>query len=189
MRTTISCIAMATIIVLATSCKNQPSVPGAGVAVIDSTHTLDSLISSVLYKASIAKQNIALYDSICNNTFVGIKPVANKSYTIRAIDLLLAMGISGKYADSALCKYKYARAIIGYDRVAGYQLFLVPVVGANLKIPIAGSNVYLDSLGNGINPISTKNSTGNEYVLDLNAPCPNTCGSDDAVLTADHKKP
>lgn len=134
---------------------------------------LDS-VPAVLASLTSAKANIKAYDSICRIQF---KTVPIKSFTVRAVDLFGAMGMPGKYADNSICKYPHIRVYLGYDvKLSTFKLYVVPVEGADLVKNIPGKDIILDKNGN---PITLKGKIGDgdddEYVLDLNAPCPNTC--------------
>lgn len=172
---------MAIIIVSASSCNNRPSASGAA----NNLKLSDTTVSTVLYKAADALKNIAIYDTLSKKYLKMEAPI--NSFTINAVDLMAALGIP---ANTVNPKFNYVRAILGFDSLAGFKLFLVPVVGANLSLGNAGRNVYLNSNGIANDTINSANfATGNEYVLDLNAPCPKTCPPSDAVLTPGYKKP
>ena len=95
-----------------------------------------------------------------------------KCFTVRAQDLLMAMGID--YSQLNL-PYSHVRAYLGYH-LGSFKLFFVPVQGASLCAkPVAqgGADIMLDTLGN---PDTLQNVANNSLrVLDLNVPCPNVC--------------
>ncbi|MEO5912319.1 MAG: hypothetical protein ABIP95_15640 [Pelobium sp.] len=134
---------------------------------------LDS-VPAVLASLKSTKANIKAYDSICRIQF---KTIPIKSFTVRAVDLFGAMGMPGNYADNSICKYPHIRVYLGYDVKLGvFKLYVVPVEGADLAKGISGKDVILNKKGI---PITKKenmiNGGNDQYVLDLNAPCPNTC--------------
>lgn len=107
------------------------------------------------------------YDSLWTALFkTGEPPI--RAYTIRAQDLLESMGMSPSYAsDSTICKFNHVRVYIGLDANYKFKLYFTPVKNADLCNGNGGMDVILpDSI-----------SSTPQYVLDLNAPCPNTCGS------------
>jgi hypothetical protein len=115
---------------------------------------------------------------MCRHHLDGVVPI--KAYTLRAEDLLGALGIPAEYADSSITKYKHARVYLGYKKGKGFKLFILPVYGADLSgkdtsLWKGGYDVYLNKEGLPIPPNSDKSTSDGEYVLDLNAPCPNTC--------------
>jgi hypothetical protein len=150
-------------------------------------------LDSVLVRADRAKRNMAFYDALVNKVFHEI-PI--ESFTIRAQDLLAAMGLSNSLLPAA--PYKYVRVYLGYDSVkteqrpAGFRLYIVPVVDANLDhgANIGGRDLMMDSTGHAlINTTSKKLSEETEYVLDLNAPCPRTCPELDGLSKKIFKQP
>ncbi len=137
-----------------------------------------------------AHNDIQLFDSL-SKAYLG-DSIPIRAYTIRAVDLLGAMGMPGELADSSLCKYKYIRVYLGYRRNVGFKLYIVPVQDANLAQLKGGIDIMLNSEGKGLpfNKPKTGFYNEEEYVLDLNAPCPNTCATDPSPLTATvSKKP
>jgi hypothetical protein len=153
-------LAFICLITLFASC----TVPKAETEKNDRAHSVlrsraDFRVSSVHFSLEQARKNVFSYDSICRITLHGI-PV--RAYTVRALDLIEVLGLDP--ADTSLCKFKHARAYLGFDSKGQFKLYLTPVVGADLdKEPlIPGRDTILrDDAG--------------EFVLDLNAPCPMTC--------------
>ncbi len=196
MRTSIHCIIIAIIMVLASSCKNQhKELPGTGNGIVNQkpNKNLDPAFN-IFYKRSTAWGNILSYDSLCAKylgTPLWAPPV--NAFTIRAEDLLGALGMPQGFADSAFCKYKNARVYLGFDPIAKtFKLFVLPVKNANLNSNpmIGGEDVFVDSTGNPIDRSLIKNASQTQYVMDLNAPCPNTCAStESSLLIPDTKKP
>jgi|GEM_PF-1448090 len=182
MKTTSVNILLVIGLVLAIACNNKSSEKNYVDPMPAAQLPLDS-ISQVLCGLSTARSNIRSYDSICK--VLGDSATQIKAYTIRAVDLLGALGMPGNLADSSVCKYKHIRVYIGYRPKVGFKLFIVPVDSAQLSRnnntpSIAGTDVILDSLGkcykghhHGSKGLLT--AYDNQYVLDLNAPCPNTC--------------
>jgi hypothetical protein len=97
-----------------------------------------------------------------------------RSYTIRAEDLVEAMGIPHECAEQA--KYKDIRVYLGIDGQNKFRLLLTPVEGADIEHGVAGDDVILDGqFVSGNNP-SGDMQTG-RYVMDFTGPCPNSCSS------------
>nr|WP_295870510.1 hypothetical protein [uncultured Chitinophaga sp.] len=166
----------------AAGCQQQPSPdnrqPDAPPK-IDCSQNNDD-VGRVLANLVAARRNIYSYDSLCRRHWEGIPPV--ESYTIRAVDLLAAMGMPTDLADSAMCRFKHVRVYLGFQDKVGFKLYIVPVANACLqgKDPAkwdAGRDVILNKKGNPIIvPLdSTAIAEDDKYVLDLNAPCPKTC--------------
>lgn len=93
-----------------------------------------------------------------------------RAYTISGHDMLQVMG-----ADTAVmrqCVYDSCRAYLGYDSNHNFKLYLTPI--KNQK------DVFLN-----FNPRKRVNSVpdNGSYVLDLIAPCPNTCDTASALYT------
>ncbi|NML37718.1 hypothetical protein HHL17_10985 [Chitinophaga sp. G-6-1-13] len=167
---------------VAAGCQNQPS-PGSNKPdtppKTDCSQTPDNA-GRVLANLVTARRNIYSYDSLCHKHWDGIPPI--ESYTIRAVDLLAAMGMPTDLADSAMCRFKHIRVYLGFQDKVGFKLYIVPVTGACLqdKNPskwTAGRDVILNKDANPIIvPIdSAAIAETDRYVLDLNAPCPKTC--------------
>lgn len=96
-----------------------------------------------------------------------------KSFTVRAIDLIRALGMDIKYKENA--KYKYVRVYIGMDESPQqFRLFLTPVVDANLDtIPAKPGKDRI--LYKRIKDADGNLLTDEGYVMDFAMPCPNTC--------------
>jgi hypothetical protein len=103
------------------------------------------------------------------------------AYTIRAEELLAAMGI-----DSNLVKgkigYNHIRVYPAYRKGIGFKLYIYPVEGANLSKGIGGYDMVFDKNGKITGRKKGKaywlqGADGDEdgYGLDLNTPCPTTC--------------
>lgn len=106
-----------------------------------------------------ALANVKHYLDSCNE-FLGGAPI--KAYTIHANDMLMALGID---PDSVNCRYTHARVYLGLDSANHFKLYFTPVVGADLDPSVM--NAGRDSI--------LTDQDGNRFVMDLNAPCPNTC--------------
>lgn len=136
--------------------------------------------SSLLVPAALAKEDIADFDSIATITLNGNNihkslstQIPVKAFTIRAEDLLLAMGISD-YINIDACND--IRVYMGFNEPENqFKLYVVPVVFGSHATE-AGRDAFLNNKGDIANllPCSTDSTTG-LYVLDLNAPCPNLC--------------
>ncbi|WP_160717499.1 hypothetical protein [Chitinophaga solisilvae] len=173
--------ALLLIIVAAMGC-NRPSPektnPAATITTNDCGQATDS-VNRVMASWSVAQEDMAAYEKLCKSHGEEI-PV--KGYTIRAVDLLAAMGMPPELADSPDCRFKHIRVYIGYRKKMGFKLYISPVDGACLKGSDpskwqAGMDVLLDKHANPVPAgIDTPRLTSlNTYVLDLNAPCPKTC--------------
>ena len=136
-------------------------------------------VDSVLTRASTADSGKSYYYALCDTVFKE-RDTPLISYTIRAQDLLAAMGLSANVLDSVT--FKYVRVYLGYakndgrHRLKGFRLYINPVQGADLDgNPVSpGIDIMLDSLGHPI--LDRKGAvSATPYVLDLNAPCPKTC--------------
>jgi hypothetical protein len=150
------------IMLIAAGCTSHPAVVN---------EKKDSKVSKVLYRLDSAVENITSFDSLSREYLDDSIPV--KAFTIRAEDLLDAMGMSASLVDSASCKYKHIRVYLAYRPRVGFKLFIVPVKGAHLEEHVAGEDMLLDSTGQ---VVHNKGLAAQKlYVLDLNAPCPNTC--------------
>lgn len=148
----------------------------------------DSL-KHILVKTEAAQRYVRKYESICRDTLkLGNTPI--KAFTIRYEDLLAAMGISSIDPDSV--KHKHIRVYLGYDSTdhvhAGFKLLILPVdsaytSGDDTSKWKGGYDVLLDSTGKPIKygPGGKTTVTVTPYVLDLNAPCPNTCSVNSTV--------
>ncbi|MEI3800356.1 MULTISPECIES: hypothetical protein [unclassified Chitinophaga] len=167
---------------LAVGCKNQPSAGTAkpGPATKNDCNQVTDSVGRVLVNLVTARQRIQSYDSLCRLHWKGAEPI--EAYTIRAVDLLAAMGLPPELADSSICRFKHIRVYLGFQDKVGFKLYVVPVDNACMKgkDPAkwnAGTDVILDKDANPI--LANIDSTGiaayDKYVLDLNAPCPNTC--------------
>jgi hypothetical protein len=93
-----------------------------------------------------------------------------RAYTISGHDMLQVMG-----ADTTVmkqCIYDSCRAYLGYDSNHNFKLYLTPI--KNQK------DVFLN-----FNPRKRVGSVpdNSSYVLDLIAPCPNTCDTASALYT------
>lgn len=126
------------------------------------------LDSAVLY--------INRYDSIAQAILKNPAPV--RAYTVRAADLLEALGLP----ENIKTKYKHVRAYVGMDLNNQFRLFFTPVEGASIHETNPGKDIILKGAftrglrgDTGIDATVIQNG---EYVLDFTAPCPNTCPSD-----------
>lgn len=83
-----------------------------------------------------------------------------RAYKISAMDMLEVMGIDSAAVPAP--QYQFCRAYLGMDATGKFRLYLTPV--------IADTDVFY-------NPDSAHavRAQSNSYVLDLIAPCPNTC--------------
>lgn len=139
-------------------------------------------VKQVLCPLHTAVDDVKAFAKLCQDS-LGTVPI--KAFTIRSEDLLAALNLPTSLVDSVyngdtVCHH--VRVYLGY-RVAGegtgFKLFIVPVKGANLSGNDtswrAGIDIMLNSSGGPITHASKKSAAGDEYVLDLIAPCPKTC--------------
>lgn len=111
-----------------------------------------------------ARMNIKHYVDSCYTFFndsLGYQKVDTvnsiiRSYKVSNNDLLSVLGLS----PYTVCKYYGCRVYIGLDTSSQFKLYLTP----------------LDSTGEDV--ILKNPNTRKRYLLDLNAPCPSTCGKD-----------
>ncbi len=110
------------------------------------------------------------YDSVSKANLQGSIPI--KAFTIRAADLLQALGLPEKTP----VNYTHARVYLGMDKNNQFRLFFTPVEGASIKNGIAGQDVILKGPHkHGLADADNSLATDGSYVLDFTAPCPNTC--------------
>jgi hypothetical protein len=109
-----------------------------------------------------AAKNVHHYDSISQKY---LKEIPVKSFTIRSVDLLEAMGMP--ITDT---KFKHVRIYLGLNDGNDFKIYLTPVVGANLSAnpPIAGKDHILTGKYHGL-------GGSGPYMLDFAQPCPKTC--------------
>lgn len=106
---------------------------------------------------------------------------ALKAYTVRASELLAAMGIDTNLVKGQVA-YNHIRVYPGYDKEQGYKLYILPVEDADLVKGLGGFDMVFNKDGKVIGRRSgwgglSKAADGDSswYGLNLNAPCPNTC--------------
>lgn len=147
--------------VLVFSCKDPDNTPPQQGTVPDKQVQLmsSSVITMDTVPLASALANVKHYLDSCTK-YLGEAPI--KAYTIHANDMLMALGIN---PDSVHCGYTHARVYLGLNPDNEFKLYFTPVVGANLDPSVmdAGRDTILSD------------ADGNLYVMDLNAPCPNTC--------------
>jgi hypothetical protein len=168
-------------LMIAAGCHDQP-VANAGAA--NSNNPAEKKIpdnpSRVAYLLTEAKKDIREFDQLCKDSLKGIIPV--EGYTIRAEDLLAALGLDPTLVNSDTCMYHHVRVYLGFKKDHGFKLFIVPVEGADLSGPDStwkgGTDIMLDSTGTPrCRGSKVHLASSEEYVLDLNAPCPTTCST------------
>lgn len=123
----------------------------------------DSLTTAIQNVQSFVKK----FDNSGKSNFV-------RAYTISSSDLIQVLGLS----DSITSPFDGCRAYLGYNgKDSLFKLYLTPVIG--------GQDVFLNfTVKNGVTSAPNKSS----YVLDLIAPCPNTCDSLSPLFTGSMKK-
>lgn len=157
-KTIITCSLFLTAFFAVLSCNNSVSKN-------DGTST----VAIASHKAPIdtVTKNIQHYVDSCYTLFndsITIKGVEHpadsiiRAYTVSGNDLLSVLGLSA----SQKCTFDSCRVYIGLDYSNKFKLYLTPIKN--------GRDTIL------------KDSDNNEYLLDLNAPCPSTCGGMDSRL-------
>ncbi|MBS1772059.1 MAG: hypothetical protein JST82_04320 [Bacteroidetes bacterium] len=150
-----------------------------------------SVDTSLLVSAVIAQKDIAFFDTLCMKYITypsGYDSQANnipiKGFTIRAEDILAAIGIS----DSVPHQFDDIRVYLGYNQSQNkFKLYILPVDKANIADSISGTDVLLNRNGDPVPGPHDKPLT-DKYVLDLNAPCPSLCDVNSPLLNANNNK-
>lgn len=121
-----------------------------------------------------AEKNINYYDSIARE-YLKTDPI--KSFTVRSVDLIEAIGLSPDV--DSIAKYKHVRIYLGLDSANKFKMYLTPVTGAKLSKGIAGKDVILDGPYEGIPDSNGEVSESDgQYMMDFTKPCPTTCPED-----------
>jgi hypothetical protein len=172
-------------LIIATGCNQQPFGKTEKVTLTkkdDCGQAMDNA-SLVLCHLTTAREHTGAYDRLWRRQH-GKDATPIHAFTIRAVDLLAALGMSPTLADDSSCRFKHIRVYMGYDSLkAGFKLYIVPVDGACLKgenssMWYAGTDVFLDKHATPVMAVDSGSNgmaSTDTYVLDLNAPCPNTC--------------
>jgi len=137
----------------------------------DTTTTLYAVpYDSALRNMARFDKKMRIYDSLVVKALnkKGPVKVPIRAFTIRAVDLLEALGLPA--ADTTRVAYDHVRIYFGMDANDGFKLYLTPVDSADLSShpPQAGVDVILKGKYRGL-------GDDGEYVFDFAAPCPNTC--------------
>lgn len=145
-------------VLLFSACQNTPTETAAEPEKKAPTAVAATSMDTVPLATAI--QNIKHYQDSCLAFFNNNIPI--KAYTIHADDMLMALGIDPSTVE---CQYSHARVYIGLNDSSEFKLYFTPVVDANLQpdVMAAGRDTILSD------------ADGNKFVMDLNAPCPNTC--------------
>lgn len=143
---------------------------------------IDSIVQ-VLRSADSARADIAYFDTVSAAllTQAGDSAAINynapiKAFTVRAVDLLAAMGMNP--ADAPTPQYDHIRVYLGFNKQAGqFKLYMVPVQNAQIENNQAGTDFVLNAQGGPVQPppVYEPGFLNDKFVLDLNAPCPNLC--------------
>lgn len=144
-------------VVLLSACQNSSTETAAEPKKADKNAVATTMDTVPLETALI---NIKHYQDSCKAFFNNTVPI--QAYTIHAQDMLMALGIDPATVE---CQYSHARVYIGLNDSSEFKLYFTPVVGADLQP---------DAMNAGRDTI-LKDADGNQFVMDLNAPCPNTC--------------
>jgi len=115
-------------------------------------------ITSHMASIDTVEKNIQHYVDSCDAFFQNSDDSIIRAYTVSGIDLLSVLGLSA----TQRCTFDSCRVYIGLDYSNKFKLYLTPIKNGKDTILI--------------------NSRGKEYLLDLNAPCPSTCGGMDSRL-------
>ena len=126
------------------------------------------IVSLTSHKDSLTK--VLEHVHRCYSVFDSTDHELLRAYTISGHDMLQVMG-----ADSAVmkqCIYDSCRAYLGYDSTHNFKLYLTPVKNQR--------DVFLN-----FDPRKRISNVpdNSSYVLDLIAPCPNTCDTESALYT------
>lgn len=166
-KTIIACSLFLTAFFAILSCNNSVTKDGG---------TSTAAITPHMTPIDTVTKNIQHYVDSCYSIFndsltiKGVKHPADsiiRAYTVSNIDLLSVLGLPLSDADS--CLYSECRVYIGLDYKNKFKLYLTPIKNGK-------DTILLDS-------------KGKEYLLDLNAPCPSTCGGMDSRLYPKARKP
>lgn len=90
-----------------------------------------------------------------------------RAYKISAVDMMEVMGID---STAVRPKYSFCRAYLGLETTGNFKLYLTPVVG--------NYDVFFNDSSS-----QAGKAQRNSYVLDLIAPCPNTCDTISPLYT------
>jgi hypothetical protein len=146
---------------LLTACADNSTPPAGDTVAVPVTPPVVYEVSTMdTVPLEEALADIKHYQDSCEGFFNGAVPI--RSYTIHASDMLMAMGLDPSTVE---CPFTHARVYIGLNDSSHFKLFFTPVIGAELKGGVM--NPGRDTI--------LRNADGNQYVMDLNAPCPNTC--------------
>jgi hypothetical protein len=181
MKRILSCLVLAAGLITVAGCTNTPKES----TVKEGPVPPPDNIKHVLSPLKTAKDDIRAFVKLCQDS-LGTVPI--RGYTIRAEDLLDALGLPPSLVDSNFngdTVNRHVRVYMGYRKTGppadtGFKLFIVPVNGANISgnDPAAwkaGIDLMLDSNGKAIKRGTQKGAAEDEYVLNLIAPCPKTC--------------
>jgi hypothetical protein len=148
-------------------------------------HCNDSSISYYAVPKNEAIKSIKYYQKIAKEKFQGTIPI--RGFTIRTADLLEVSGMP--VPDTVYTRYAYVRMYLGLDSASNlFKIFLTPVDSANLNVtpPIAGKDVILNGPYSRSVKVKVKGDVDDgDYVLDLSAPCPNSCDDESPFYMAD----
>lgn len=144
--------------VLFSACQNTTDAPSAPEKAEQPAPVTATTMDTVPLETAL--MNIKHYQDSCAAFFNGTVPI--RAYTIHAEDMLLALGIDPSKVE---CRYSHARVYIGLNDSSRFKLYFTPVLDADL---------HPDAMNAGRDTI-LRDADGNQFVMDLNAPCPNTC--------------
>ncbi len=138
-------------------------------AISDSVIDCASLQIGELCPVQIARQWKANYqnyqDSLLKAAGQSFRPFAS-AFTFQTNDLLVALGIP----TTTKTNYRHVRGYFGIDENGNSKIFFVGVDGADFKANIAGTDIFFSC--------SKQQNNDQEFVLDLNYPCPTLCPTD-----------
>jgi uncharacterized membrane protein (UPF0182 family) len=143
------------------ACNTKPAEPAQNQSQLEN---VVEDITETMYAVPLdtAMKNVHRYDSISQKY---LKEIPVKSFTIRSVDLLEAMGMP--VTDT---KFKHVRVYLGLNDGNDFKIYLTPVVHADLSAnpPRAGKDHILSGKYHGL-------GGSGPYMLDFAQPCPNTC--------------
>lgn len=128
--------------------------------------TNDTVVPPYYVPKEQALADISNYGKACRTSY-GNFPL--RAYTLQTYDLIRGLDITGCSVDTT----HHLRGYIGLTESGEYKFYFVMAVGASLPDVPGHDSCFVVN--------------GQEYVLDLNAPCPNTCDVTSAFYIAGQK--
>ncbi|MDH4471938.1 MAG: hypothetical protein QE487_04975 [Fluviicola sp.] len=158
-KTIITCSLFLTAFFIVLSCDNN--VP-------EGDQTSTRAIATHMTPIDTVTKNIQHYVDSCYAVFGDDDNGIIRAYTVSDTDLLSVLGLPLS-DDTIRGHYNQCRVYIGLDYQNKFKLYLTPIKDGKDEI--------------------LKDDSGMEYLLDLNAPCPSTCGGMDSRLLPTARMP